>query len=127
MTTASEGEWVRVADCAVLQDHQPLGVRVAEVDLVIVRSAGKVQVLSGRCTHRNALLAEGHVADGALVCAHHGWDYDCATGRSRCDGNEALHCFDTEVRDGGVWVKPRQVRQWRLATPMDFYDDELDP
>jgi hypothetical protein len=24
-------------------------------------------------------------------------------------------------------VNARQVRQWRLTTPLDFYDDELDP
>ncbi|MBM4346100.1 MAG: Rieske 2Fe-2S domain-containing protein [Deltaproteobacteria bacterium] len=120
-------EWVRIAELAYLDRAHPVAARVAGIDVVVVRVGGAPRVLYGRCTHRNALLAEGQVTDGILVCARHGWDYDCATGRSRCDDNEALAVFACEVRDGGVWVDAAAMGRWRLATPMDFYEDELDP
>lgn len=125
-TAAAEREWVRVADCASLGSG-PLGVRVADVDLVLVRAGATPRALYGRCTHRNARLAEGTVEGDALVCAYHGWDYHCDSGRCRSDASEALQVFALEDRDGGLWVDAAEVRRWRLATPLDFYDDELDP
>lgn len=120
-------DWVNVAELAQLQRSQPLGARVAGVDLVVVRDGDGARVLFGRCTHRHALLAEGSVSDGVLVCHRHGWDYDCHSGRSRCDPSESLQVFDCAVQGGAVWVDAAAVRRWRLATPVDFLDGELDP
>jgi len=123
----SSPRWAQVATVAELAAGRPVGARVADVDVVAVRHGGEVRVLYGRCTHRNARLADGHLADGALVCAHHGWDYDCLTGRGRSGDGEALALFESSERDGVVWVDAEAVRRWRLSTPLDFLDDELDP
>lgn len=125
-TPATERQWVRVADSSSL-GRGPLGVRVADVELVLVRAGATPRALYGRCTHRNARLAEGTVEGDVLVCAYHGWDYHCDNGRCRSDESEALHVFALQERDGGLWVDAAEVQHWRLATPLDFYDDELDP
>jgi nitrite reductase/ring-hydroxylating ferredoxin subunit len=45
------------------------------VELVIVRRDDEHSVLHGRCLHRGALLADGHVQGDDLICGLHGWDY----------------------------------------------------
>ena len=39
-------------------------------------------MLYGRCLHRGALLADGRVEGGDLICGVHGWDYRHLTGVS---------------------------------------------
>ena len=116
-----------IADWNALKDRVPAHARVGEVDLVVLRLGDEVSVLYGRCTHRNALLAEGRVEGEALVCAVHGWDYHCRTGRSGVDQEEALAPFEAWIEDGSVWVDAEAVRLWRARTPLDFFEDELEP
>lgn len=116
-----------VAHVSQLADRQPQHARVADVDLVVVRVDGALSVLYGRCTHRQALLANGRVEGARIVCAAHGWDYECATGRCGFDASEAVQRFDVWQDGDEAWVDAAQVRRWRADTPRDFHDDELDP
>ncbi len=117
----------RIADWDALKDRKPAHARVGNVDLVVLRLGDEVSVLYGRCTHRNALLAEGHVEGETLNCALHGWDYHCRTGRSAIDEEEALQPFEAWLEDGSVWVDAEAIRLWRASTPMDFLEGELEP
>ena len=65
-----------------LEDRAPEYALVADVDLVIVRFDDMVTVLYGRCAHRSALMADGHVDGDNLICGVHGWDYRLDTGVS---------------------------------------------
>ena len=56
-----------------LEDRSPVYGLVAGVDLVIVRFDDDVRVLYGRCAHRGALMADGHVVGKNLICGVHGW------------------------------------------------------
>ena len=55
-----------------LEDRVPAHALVADVDLVIVRYDDKVSVLYGRCAHRGALMADGHVRGNNLICGRGG-------------------------------------------------------
>ena len=48
---------------------------MGEVDLVVTRFGDQVSVLYGRCLHRGALMADGHVEGDNLICGVHNWDY----------------------------------------------------
>ena len=117
---------VRIADWNALEDRAPARARVGKVDLVVIRLGEEVSVLYGRCAHRNALLADGHVEGDTLVCAQHGWDYHCRTGRSLIDDEETLESFEAWIEEGGVWIDGEAVRRWRACTPRDFLEGELD-
>ena len=65
---------VSVANWDDLEDRIPTHALVANVDLVIVRYDDNVSVLYGRCAHRGALMADGHVDGDNLICGVHGWD-----------------------------------------------------
>lgn len=72
----------KIAIWSELSDRQPAYALVADVDLVVIRYDNKVSVLYGRCVHRGALLADGHIDGPNLICGVHGWDYRYDTGVS---------------------------------------------
>lgn len=73
---------IQIATFSELEDRQPVHALVGDVDLVIVRYDDEVSVLYGRCLHRGALLADGHIDGQNLVCGVHYWDYRYDTGIS---------------------------------------------
>ena len=82
----------KIAVWSDLAPDQPAYALVANVDLVMVRwpDEDKVSVLFGRCLHRGALLADGHVEGENLICGVHSWDYRYRTGVSEYNNAEAL-------------------------------------
>ncbi|HCI71915.1 MAG TPA: glutamate synthase, partial [Balneola sp.] len=87
-----------------LEQLIPAYALVSNVDLVIVRYGDEVSVLFGRCHHRGALLADGHIDGENLICGVHGWDYRYKTGVSEYNNDESLHSFKSWVDEGQVWV-----------------------
>jgi glutamate synthase domain-containing protein 2 len=127
---------MRKVPVAVWDDLEPLspdGALVAGVDLVVVRfSRGGVDqasVLYGRCLHRGALMADGHVDGENLICGVHGWDYRYDTGVSEYNNEERLHKFSSfiEPDDGGVvkvWVDEDEIAAWEAKNPQPYDRDE---
>jgi nitrite reductase/ring-hydroxylating ferredoxin subunit len=91
-----------VAKWADLKDRTPAYALCANVDLVVIRYGDAVSVLYGRCLHRGALLADGHVDGDNLICGLHNWDYRIDTGVSEYANDEVLKKFAAWVEDGAV-------------------------
>ncbi len=83
----------------------------------------QLSVLYGRCLHRGALLADGHVRGKNLICGVHEWDYRVDTGVSEYANSEALHRFEAWVEGDGVFVDPDEVRAWAVAQPQPYQRD----
>lgn len=116
----------KVAVWSELEDRSPHYALVAGVDLVVVRYDDDVSVLFGRCHHRGALLADGHIDGANLICGVHGWDYRYDTGVSEYNNDEALHRFTAEVdRDGdAVWVDEAEVEAFAESNPQPYDRDQ---
>ena len=99
---------VEIAEWNNLKDRQPVYALVANVDLVVVRYDESVSVLYGRCLHRDALLADGHVAGDNLICGVHKWDFRIDTGISEYDNDEQLAKFSSWVENDRVYVDEAQ-------------------
>ncbi len=113
---------------AKLSDLDPLSpsyALVANVDLVLVRwqEEDEVSVLYGRCAHRGALLSDGHVEGGNLICGVHNWDYCYKTGVSSYNNDERLHRFSSWLEDGQVWVDEEEIRAWEKEHPQPYDRD----
>jgi glutamate synthase domain-containing protein 2/nitrite reductase/ring-hydroxylating ferredoxin subunit len=115
---------VRVADFNELEDRKPSHALVESTDLVVTRFDGDVSVLYGRCLHRGALLADGHVDGHNLICGLHNWDYRLDTGVSEYNNEEFLHCFESIVHDGGVYIDRAEVIAYEEMHPAPFKRDE---
>jgi cytochrome P450 len=60
-------------------------------------------VFQGRCPHQGALLGEGELDGGAIVCRNHHWRFSIDTGQ-RLGGPECLASCPVAVRDGEIFV-----------------------
>jgi cytochrome P450/nitrite reductase/ring-hydroxylating ferredoxin subunit len=96
-------QWTRAARVADLRGDGPHALAADGVDLVAVRAGGVLKVYEGRCPHQGALLGEGELEGGALVCRNHRWRFDPATGR-RDGGPQCLRACRSEVRGDELWV-----------------------
>ena len=117
---------VRVARWSELEDRVPAYALVASVDLVVIRHDDRVSVLYGRCHHRGALLADGHIDGPNLICGVHGWDYRYESGVSEYENDEALHRFRAEIDepDDAVWVDEAEVADFAREHPQPYRRDE---
>jgi glutamate synthase domain-containing protein 2 len=106
-----------------LEDRLPAHALVADVDLVIVRFDDAVSVLYGRCAHRGALMADGHVDGDDLICGVHGWDYRLDTGISAYNNSETLPKFNAWIEDGQVWVDEDEINAWAQQHPQPYQRD----
>ena len=106
-----------------LQERAPKHALVADVDLVIVRFDDEVSVLYGRCAHRGALMADGHVDGDNLICGLHGWDYRLDSGVSEYKNSETLTKFNAWVEDGQVMVDEDEIAAWAKKHPQPYQRD----
>jgi glutamate synthase domain-containing protein 2/nitrite reductase/ring-hydroxylating ferredoxin subunit len=103
-----------------LPDRQPVGVLVSNVDLVVVRFDDNHSVLYGRCLHRGAHLADGHIDGDNLICGLHGWDYVFHTGVSSYDNAERLTRFSSWIDDGELLVDLDEILAWEKEHPQPY-------
>ncbi|WP_046315653.1 glutamate synthase-related protein [Mycobacterium sp. UM_Kg1] len=122
-TTSKPTAGIRLASLIELPDNTPFPVTTAGVDLVLIRRGGDVSALYGRCAHRGALLADGHVEDGAVVCDVHGWRYNVETGISPINPAVALATFPAWVSDGAVYIDQTAVAEFARNNPQSYRDD----
>jgi nitrite reductase/ring-hydroxylating ferredoxin subunit len=114
---------VRVATWADVPDRQPVGAAVEGIDLVIIRRGDEHSVLYGRCMHRGALLADGHVDGDNLLCGLHGWDYRIDSGVSAYNNAEVLEKFHSWIEGDGLFVDAREICAYRDGHPQPFDPD----
>ncbi len=111
---------VKIATWSEVLDREPTGAQVAGVDLVIVRWDDNHSVMYGRCLHRGALMADGHVSGDDLICGLHGWDYRMSTGISAYNNSERLHRFASWVEDDALLVDEQEVLAWVKDNPQPY-------
>jgi glutamate synthase domain-containing protein 2/nitrite reductase/ring-hydroxylating ferredoxin subunit len=114
---------IRIASFTDLDDRSPAHALVGNTDLVVIRYGDEVSVLYGRCLHRGALLADGHVDGENLICGLHFWDYRVDTGISEYSNAEQLHKFSAWIEDGAVWVDVDEIEAWEREHPQPYKRD----
>jgi cytochrome P450/nitrite reductase/ring-hydroxylating ferredoxin subunit len=106
--------WEKVA--ARLEGRGPLAASAGGVDVVVLRTPAGLRAFEGRCPHQGALLGEGELDGGELVCRNHGFRFDADTG-ARVRGRGCLRaCPVREEADGSVLVDASSLRAG-VATP----------
>ena len=114
---------VKIATWSEVPDREPVGALVDGVDLVIVRFDDNHSVLYGRCLHRGALMADGHVDGDNLICGLHGWDYVFHTGVSSYNHAERLAKFSSWIDGDDLLVDAEEIRAWTKEHPQPFDRD----
>lgn len=121
---------ISIARYSELELRKPAAALVANVDLVIVvfkdGDSGQpaVSVLYGRCLHRGAMLADGHIDGEDLICGVHGWDFRFSTGVSAYANKEVLPKFAAVIEDDQIIVDEDEIRAWEKQNPQPYNRDE---
>ena len=118
-------EPVRLLKFSELTDRQPTPALVENTDLVIVRYDEAFSVLYGRCLHRGAMLADGHVDEqDNLICGVHQWDYRIDSGVSAYNNSEYLYKFKAAIHEGFLYVDRSDVVAFEELHPQPFNREE---
>jgi len=115
---------VSIIGMSELADRAPTYAIVGEVDLVVVRFDQEISVFYGRCLHRGALMADGHVRGNNLICGVHDWDYRLDSGVSEYANSEKLPKFTHWVEDDQIWVDADEIAQWAQHNPQPYNRDD---
>jgi methylamine---glutamate N-methyltransferase subunit C len=113
---------IKVADYNKLNDREPTYGLACNTDLVIIKYDDSVSVLYGRCLHRGALLADGHISGNNLICGLHFWDYRVDTGVSQYNNSEVLKKFTSWVdeKEDAVYVDEVEIEEWEKDNPQPY-------
>jgi len=119
---------VRPINVGIWNELEPgsLGsVRIEDVDLVVIKwpDGEGHSVLYGRCAHRGALMADGHIDGDNIVCGVHAWDYRFDTGISSYRSTDILPKFTSWIEDGSIWVDADEVAAFAVENPQPFNRD----
>lgn len=117
-------ELIKLVKETDLQDRQPHYGFAEGVDLVIIKFDEQISILYGRCLHRGALMADGHINGNNLICGVHGWDYRMDTGISEYNNEEFLHKFTTYLENGDVCVDKAEMINYLEAHPQPFQRED---
>jgi cytochrome P450/nitrite reductase/ring-hydroxylating ferredoxin subunit len=93
--------WVRITRAIDLAGPGPFALSAGAAELVLVRTEGGFKAFEGRCPHQGALLGEGEVEGGVLVCRNHRWRFAIDTGR-REGGAACLLPCPLREKDGDL-------------------------
>jgi cytochrome P450/nitrite reductase/ring-hydroxylating ferredoxin subunit len=116
--------FIRVANVGELEGAGPFALSANGADVVLVRSGNGWRAFEGRCPHQGALLGEGEIDGGALVCRNHRWRFAIDSGR-REGGPECLASCPVAERDGGVFVDVTGLKRSSAAKPATRSLDDL--
>jgi len=95
----SGSRWHRLVGAATLAPGELRRLTVGGRELVLVNDGGHYFALDGRCTHKpEALLAEGLLFHGTIICPWHGFRYDVRSGRNVPPGHaRPVRCIPVRV------------------------------
>ena len=76
---------VRAADLNDFGPSRLLGVRIGDVDvLLVLEEDGSIRALEDRCSHADFKLSGGRCMKGSVECPAHGARFDTGTGAALC-------------------------------------------
>ena len=112
----------KIANFSNLKDREPLYAIAGNTDLVVIKFDNSVSVLYGRCLHRGALLADGHVSGNNLICGLHFWDYRLDSGISEYNNSEVLEKFNSWIdeEEDAVYVDLNEIKEWEKKNPQPY-------
>ena len=112
--------FTRVAKVGELKGAGPFALSANGADVVLVRAGDGWRAFEGRCPPQGALLGEGEIEGGALVCRNHRWRFAIDSGR-REGGPECLASCPVAERDGGVFVDVTGLKRSSAAKAGDAF------
>jgi 3-phenylpropionate/trans-cinnamate dioxygenase ferredoxin component len=103
----------KVCKYSELKDKVGRRFFVDDVDIALFKIDDKVFALSNVCLHQKAaIIYDGFVEEGNVICPAHGWRFDLKTGKV-AQGIKGLDSYEVKIIDDDVYVKVfKKVLNW---------------
>jgi len=107
-----ENGFSKVCHLNSLRENQGRRFIINDTEVAVFKVDGEVFALYNICPHQQtALIYDGIIEDGCVVCPAHGWMFNLRTGKKPTGGN-GLQVYPVEVFDEEVYIKiiPKALR-----------------
>lgn len=113
MTFNAMDGFLRICSLNDLEVNKGKRFIIGETDVAVFLIDNKIYALSNICPHQHsALIYDGFLEDGFVVCPAHGWKFDLTSGKTS-EGGKGLDVFETKLIDDQVYVKiPYKKSNW---------------
>jgi len=100
-----EDEYTKLCKVTELQEREGRRFSTNDIEVALFKVDNEIFALSNICPHQHsALIYDGYIEDGCVVCPAHGWMFDLRTGKLKT-GKTRLTIFPVQVRDDYIFVK----------------------
>ena len=93
--------------CKINELSESCGKRfmVADVEVAMFKVNGEIFALSNICPHQHsAVIYDGYIEEGCVVCPVHGWMFDLKTGKTPM-GRTGLDKYEIRIEKDEIYVK----------------------
>ena len=93
--------------CSIHDLEEDIGKRfiIDETEIAVFKSKGEIFALNNICPHQQtALIYDGFIEEGCVVCPAHGWKFDLRTG-NKISGSRGLDSYEVKIVDEKIYVK----------------------
>ena len=106
-------EFQKICNISELKENNGKKFIVNYVEIAVFKVNGEVFALNNICPHQHsALIYDGFIEEGCVVCPAHGWMFDLKTGKLPT-GGKGLDIYHVQVSEGNVFVKvPEKKFNW---------------
>src|ERR1700685_4451241 len=98
MTTEGTNDFGSGVPLKDIPDGQPIGAKIGDQEIVVVRRGQNVFAVDALCSHYHAPLKDGIVVAGTIRCPLHHARFDLKTGEAiAAPALDTLQCWRTEL------------------------------
>lgn len=94
-----------VADVSEIPEGQGRSFEVAGKQIALFKAAGGYLAIDNQCPHRGGPLSDGPLMGTVVTCPWHGWQFDCATGKSTRNAAVCVGSYPTSVEGSTIYVE----------------------
>lgn len=96
-------EYNKICKLSELTENQGKRFIINDVEIAVFKIKTEVFVLSNICPHQHtALIYDGFIEDGCVVCPAHGWMFNLRTGKQP-SGASGLKSFPVKIINNEVY------------------------
>ncbi|MGE5399986.1 MAG: nitrite reductase small subunit NirD [Ignavibacteriales bacterium] len=96
-----------VSVCSINDLTENSGKRffIDETEIALFKADGEIYALDNICPHQHAaIIYDGFIEDGCVVCPAHGWEFELKTGCLK-SGSKGITRHPVLIRDEHIYVK----------------------
>jgi NAD(P)H-dependent nitrite reductase small subunit len=97
--------WIPVVPVDKLPVGEAAALRHEDRAVAVFHRPDGLYAIDNFCPHRGALLHEGGVFEGTVICPWHQWQFELKTGKCLTIPSACVAVHPVKVEDGQVWVE----------------------